>query len=665
MPIQIQSNTFNSMPYSEGCNPNIYPCDIVTDLYKGVFKDLSRQAVFQNNPLPTQSLYSLYSPSYQQYGVSEMFNNPNQNLGQRMGEYVYTNVAMPFNEKGDLAGVRVMSRQLPLGSGRGYTSQISYTETDTQSEFFLITQEMIDATNGQEASPNIGGTYTDNRLVLPVNLSHLVSDNTNFGCGKGCCGEGWRIWYIEKAGCETEVVWVRATPPENYQGNRNLYGPLYENQEDPTELTGYGVYMVRGMGKEPKPGSTSVEQQDFGTPNIICVGDKVVIGPMITTSKNGCLACSHSTREVRYKQDYVNYTQKMHGTVMCLSAEDFYTPDTFHRVGSLHTNFISGLKKIHHEIGYTLEFGQKTMGAGLHDLTDALHPGVGNSGAERTPYTTDGWITQIMKNAKVNHMTIYVKEDDCDNPCFVDMINEAIGNKIRNLPYRPMVAFGSSFLDYFERRRITNMYASNIDSLEKAFQLDAVRKGNISLYGDTSIKFLDNPMAGSDVKFSMIKIADKLIPFMVHHDLMIKEPGMIIIMPQDAPRIVTPAQNPLQMAGQFLKPTAVPGLPIPTFYDTSKYTNVLNGSDRGGRFMAENECPIEIKWYLEAGADYEPTAYPYTFVLNFKGVKNDGTIVPISELTSCTGCFTPLLNMYKQLRGEGSSYVNNMHRPIL
>lgn len=660
MPIQYQSNISSPSGYLETCSPNLNPCDVVTDLYKREYIEESRVAVFTYS-FPRHSLYSLFAPSIQQYGISELFNQPNEKLGKREGNVLYTNVAIPTGLNGELSGVGIMSRELPLGTGRAYTTQFLFQDEHDGGEWFLVTEEMIQATEGPGAV-NIGGTYTDNRIVLPPTLAHLVSDNEKFGCNKNCCGSGWRIWYIEKEGCTPEVVWVRDTPPDNYQGDRTLFGPQFNDPSDPTVLTGYGVYMVRGMGKEPKPGSTTIEQQDFGTPNIICPGDRIVVGPMITTSKDGCLVCANSYRKTYYKFDYVNYTQRLGGEVLCLSIDDFYSPETLHGTNNLKENFSRALKNIHHQIGYTLEFGQKTMGAGLHDLNDSLHPGVGDSLDERIPYTTDGWITQILKNAKTNFETIYLTEDDCQNPCLLSTIEEIISYKLASLPPRPLMAFGSDFLIHLESTRIQNMYASNINNYEEAIKLDMMRSGK-------SIKPVNHPLQGQGAEFTMLKIGSLTIPFMKHIDLMIREPGMIIIMPVNAPRIVTPATHPALKNSNydlpFLPPTAVPGLPIPTFYDNTKYTNVLNGINKGGKFLAENNCPIQINWYLEVGADYDPTAYPYTFVLNFKGVKRDGRIVSVRELDGCSGCFQSLLNVYEALRGTGTAYVNNKARPLL
>lgn len=661
MPIQIHSNTFPETSYLESCSPLLNPCDIVSDLYRKEYIDQYRTAIFSYS-FPRHSLYSLYSPSWQQYGISELLGEPNPYLGKREGNRIEVNVAIP-GSNGETVGVRVYSRELPPGTGRSYSTQLVFESDEDGGEWFLVTQEMVEATMGEGAS-FIPGTYDQRRIVLPPNLAHLVSDNEHFGCGKNCCGEGWRIWYIEKEGCEPEVVWVRATPPDSYQGDRSLFGPQYNDPTDPTVVTGYGVYMARGMGKQPKPGSNSIEANNFGTPNIICPGDRIVVGPLITTSKDGCLVCDKPYRKVTTRFDYTNYTQRMHGTALCVSVDDLYAPQTLHGTNEVLQNSLrQALKKIHHQIGYTLEFGQQTLGAGLHDLDDSLHPGVGSSGLEKIPYTTDGWITQILKNAKANLHTIYITEDDCHNPCLLPTIDEIISAKLAGLPERPLIAFGSDFLIHLEKTRIQNMYAANINSLEEAERLDRMR------YSGWTVLDVNNQLQNQGAQFTMLRIGSRIIPFMKHMDLMMREPGMIIIMPVDAPRIVTPSFNPSlrnsSLGSLFLPPTAVPGLPIPTFYDNTRYTNVLNGNNRGGQFLADNNCPIEINWYIDIGADFDPTAYPYTFILDFKGVKRDGRVVSVRELDGCSGCFQSLLNVYEALRGTGTAYVNNMARPLL
>lgn len=542
-------------------------------------------------------------------------------------------------------GIKVIEAPSDLGlmgtgDGRSWSFFFQHINNNHNGEYFTITQEIVDASMGTEAggSTHIPGTFTHNRLVLPPEYSYLISDNSDYGCGDKCCGLGYRIWYVMKTGCEPEVLWVRSQPPlgENPQGE--TYGAIYDGEGN---ITGYAVWIVRGMGKQPKRGATTFEPGDYGTPNIICPGDEIHIGPLISVDERGCFYCQPSSKKTYPLEEAKNYTQLMTGEAICISSKEFYSITYHQQPNRLDTQWQTALRKINQQISKTLEFGEQIAGVGKN-LVNSLHPGVGQEAGATVDRTTDGWFTLLNKYVE-NKIQVPIREDDCDNPCVLPMLEEVIGVQLQAMD-RPLMVIGDDFLVHLINKQIANRYSNNIDNLEEAMKYQRFVMNNTNVWDlEQSFKGLYDekllPVGqNTALKYSPLMIGGKTIPFFRHLDIKKMYPGRIYLIDPTALEIRLPPRIPYSSNGMsnFFtnEPSAFPGTIIPHFhYDQESYkpTQFLNGQQH---MMSSNNCPIKINWHLEAGANYRADAYPYTFIIDFYGIMSNGDIVSVKDSTN-------------------------------
>lgn len=630
------------------CNTPQDLCNVIKDELTFPYRDPKQMGVFQ--PINRQDGFkSLIFNTPAMFGASGIFDdttNPSERFN-RNGETVY-NTMLP-TDYGVKNGVSVVEMPLsyngmPIGNQRRRTGFLK-RDFDPLEDRFYITEDVVIMTTNNLSATQIPYAPTNSLdLVIPDYLSFLASDDETCGCSVVCCGDGWReLFAFDPLTNETEKMWMKTQPPVG-EGGVNPYGKVTVQGRE-----GYRFYVVRAVGHTAEANALSRMPTDYGSPIILRPGVEIKIGTVIGTSAAGCDPCVSPFSKVTDIQEFYNDSQKMYGSIMCIGENELVT-NTYLQSPLLEKARF-GMVNMIAQITSTLLYGQRGMFGGTgqklgnapttNPVTTWQYNGTGSTTCDVVPSQTDGVFTLIDKYAP--HLKFTVMEG-CDNYCLLAEIKQLIemisdGNYMNG----NWALVGDDYLFELMRTMVNNR-VNAVATREEAAGILFDNTAYNYVFPDKARGLFGgkmNPQLDPQMKY--LEIGGSRIPFYLDLEMKKRHPGRMLLLKIDAIEFWYP-NNSLLAGWNFRTPSAVPGTLLPNIFVPNIRPEMINGEMK---LQAESNCTYNFNWQLEAGAWYEPAAIPNTFVLDFNGMKSNGTIVPIMEV-AC-GCYASNSNIYNSL----------------
>lgn len=628
----IQSNIDNTV---FGCNVNLDPCDAIRDSVTYPYQNMDQTAVFhglyrQDGLMKTLGMF-VNMMNINDFGVQS---STNQGLS-----YQYN---LPSNNglfTGN-SGPRVIEMPLTAGNQIQRTGFTMEVPSDTERTSFFVTDDLITASNAGGA--NAANTYimaNENRLVLPGRLALFGTDDEFMGCDPRCCGEGFRKWYIFDKNGNQETVHVSNKLPMGVTDARP-YGKLANGT--------VAVYMIRGVGQDPKPGSGQFTPSDYGSALRLYKGTEIKIGTIVPITD--CLPCPSPYRAEHMRKEFTNTAERMVDEIYCVKQSDFYTQTYHEEPNRMKNSFMRNFGAAQTRMFNTLMYGQKMAFAGsdyvgaVVNRSSSTDPVQGLLTNGKVPHQTDGLVTLWNKYARKLNLVI---ADGCDNRCLFDQLKYMIQIVAGEEKYKTgnWVFVGDDYLFQYMNELIVSKVVPNTYS--EASNL--IQGSNSMIFGNTAFSMNNESLIpgfnNNIFSFQSLNIGGRKIPFIKDMEMKLREPGVMYLINLDAVEFWHPNRQ-LDIANGFIPSTVKAGSILPSII-TNKIMQEVNGQFAG---YAGNNCPYKVWSYAQLGAWYTPSALPQTFKITMKGMKKIGTvetIVPLSEI-AC-GCYNTDSAIYNQL----------------